>query len=192
MQSEEGNEYSLMHQALKLLSTNDACRAGLGCDPSLLLLLALDLAVLDEQIPVGRCLLNALDSLNVRCVRWLLVSSVVCKSLCDCDRFLKHLPLVFDQKRQRNQGSLGLRGLELHARFRRSLGVRLRTPSSDCQHVQLCQKGQERRRAECVRADGQQHGKARILPDAAADCLPKRVQTARSDEQVKQCVFFNA
>ena len=53
-----------MQQALKLLSTEDAGKAGLGCDPSLLLLLMLDPCVLDEQIPVGRVLLRVLDSLS--------------------------------------------------------------------------------------------------------------------------------
>lgn len=57
---------SLMQRALALISTKEACKAGLGCDASLLLLLALEPSVLEGQIPVGRYLLDALASLHVR------------------------------------------------------------------------------------------------------------------------------
>ena len=57
----------MMQRALTLISSKDACNAGLGCDPGLLLLLILDpVSVLDAQVPVGRHLLHALDSMNIR------------------------------------------------------------------------------------------------------------------------------
>lgn len=56
----------LMKRALALIGTKEACKLGLGSDPSLLLLLVVDPHVLDTQIPVGRALLNTLESLNVR------------------------------------------------------------------------------------------------------------------------------
>ena len=58
---------SLMQRALTLISSKEACKAGLGCDPGLLLLLILDpVSVLDVQVPVGRHLLHALNSMNIR------------------------------------------------------------------------------------------------------------------------------
>lgn len=55
-----------MRRALTLMSTKEACKAGLGSDASLLLLLVLDPSVLESQVPVGRCLLDTLASLDVR------------------------------------------------------------------------------------------------------------------------------
>lgn len=56
-----------MQRTLTLISSKDACNTGLGCDPGLLLLLILDpVSVLDAQVLVGRHLLRALDSMNIR------------------------------------------------------------------------------------------------------------------------------
>ena len=60
------SDASLMKRALALVSSQEACKRGLGCDPSLLLLLALPPIVLEEQIPVGRYLLSTLESLHLR------------------------------------------------------------------------------------------------------------------------------
>ena len=61
------DQLPVTERALTLISSKDACNAGLSCDPCLLLLLILDpVSVLDVQVPVGRHLLHALDSMNIR------------------------------------------------------------------------------------------------------------------------------